>query len=80
MRKRSGAIRPGAVCFTAPSRSPAPFALLTTTSVAAKGTPEQQAILVTSPQNIKDMLVLNEEQCAIYSTKYEEAWNKFQLG
>ena len=49
-------------------------------SAAAKGTPEQQAVLVTSPQNIKDMLVLNEEQCAIYSSKYEEAWNKFQLG
>jgi putative spermidine/putrescine transport system substrate-binding protein len=49
-------------------------------SAAAKGTPEQQAVLVTSPQNIKNMLVLDEEQCAIYSSKYEEAWNKFQLG
>ncbi len=49
-------------------------------SVAAKASPEEQAILVTSPQNQKRMLVMNEEQCAIYSTKYEQQWNEFQLG
>ena len=50
------------------------------TSAAAKATPEQAAKMPTHPENIKHMLILNEEQAAIYSTKYEEAWNKFQLG
>ncbi|HLI10305.1 MAG TPA: ABC transporter substrate-binding protein [Alphaproteobacteria bacterium] len=49
-------------------------------SAAAKGTAEQRKLLVTAPENIKDMLVLNEEQAGLYSSKYEEAWNKFQLG
>jgi putative spermidine/putrescine transport system substrate-binding protein len=35
---------------------------------AAKGTLEQQKVLVTAPQNIKNMLILNEEQAALYST------------
>ena len=50
------------------------------TSAAAKATPEQAAKMPTHPENIKHMLILNEEQAAIYSTRYEEAWNKFQLG
>lgn len=49
-------------------------------AAAAKGTPEQQRLMVTSPQNVKTMLVLNEEQAAGYSAKYEDAWNKMQLG
>lgn len=49
-------------------------------SAAAQGTAEQRRILVTAPDNSKDMLVLNEEQAGLYSTKYDEAWNKFQLG
>jgi len=49
-------------------------------SVAAKASPEEQEILVTSPQNQKRMLVMNEEQSAIYSSKYEQQWNEFQLG
>jgi putative spermidine/putrescine transport system substrate-binding protein len=36
--------------------------------------------MVTAPQNIKDMLIINEEQAALYSTKYENEWNRFQLG
>lgn len=49
-------------------------------AAAAKATPEQQALLVTSPQNAKDMLVLDQSQTAVYSSKYEEEWNQFQLG
>ena len=46
----------------------------------AKGTPEQRRLLVTAPENIKQMLILNEEQAALYSAKYENEWNKLQLG
>jgi len=49
-------------------------------SAAAKATPEQQKVLVTSPENIKKMLILNEEQAALYSEKYDAEWNRFQLG
>ncbi len=49
-------------------------------SAAAKADPYQGRILVMHPDNIKDMLIINEEQAALYSTKYEEAWKKFQLG
>ena len=47
---------------------------------AAKATPEQQKILVTSPENVKKMLIINEEQGAQYSQKYDAEWNRFQLG
>ncbi|MBV9754600.1 MAG: ABC transporter substrate-binding protein [Hyphomicrobiales bacterium] len=47
---------------------------------AAKGTPEERKTMVTAPENIKNMLILNEEQAAIYSAKYEDDWNKMQLG
>ncbi|MBV9752633.1 MAG: ABC transporter substrate-binding protein, partial [Hyphomicrobiales bacterium] len=46
----------------------------------AKGTPEERKTMVTAPENIKNMLILNEEQAAIYSAKYEDDWNKMQLG
>lgn len=46
---------------------------------AAKGTPEQRKVLVTAPENIKDMLILNEQQAALYSAKYENDWNRMQL-
>jgi putative spermidine/putrescine transport system substrate-binding protein len=49
-------------------------------AAAGKGTAEQQKWMVTAPQNIKDMLIINEEQAALYSTKYENEWNRFQLG
>lgn len=49
-------------------------------SAAAKGSADQQKWMVTAPQNIKDMLIINEEQAAHYSSKYENEWNRFQLG
>jgi putative spermidine/putrescine transport system substrate-binding protein len=49
-------------------------------TAAGKGTPEQQKWMVTAPQNAKDMLIINEEQAALYSSKYEAEWNRFQLG
>ena len=49
-------------------------------AAAAKGTPEQRRFMVTAPENIKEMLILNEEQAALYSAKYENEWNRMQLG
>ena len=49
-------------------------------SAAAKGTGEQQKWMVTAPANIKNTLIINEEQAALYSSKYEAEWNRFQLG
>ena len=49
-------------------------------SAAAKGTPEQQSFMVTAPANIKNLLIINEEQAGYYSKKYESEWNKFLLG
>lgn len=49
-------------------------------SAAAKGTAEQRKWMVTAPENAKNMLILNEEQAALYSAKYEAEWNKMQLG
>ncbi len=49
-------------------------------SAAAKGTAEQRKIMVTAPENSKDMLILNEQQAALYSAKYENDWNNIQLG
>lgn len=46
---------------------------------AAKGTPEQRKFMVTAPENIKNMLILNEQQAALYSAKYENDWNRMQL-
>ena len=48
-------------------------------AAAAKATPEQQKILVTAPENARKMLIINEEQAALYSAKYEAEWNRFQL-
>jgi len=45
-----------------------------------KASPEQRRQLVMAPQNIENMLILQEQQAALYSTKYEERWNQFQLG
>jgi putative spermidine/putrescine transport system substrate-binding protein len=49
-------------------------------AAAAKATPEQQHMLVTAPENAARMLIINEEQAALYSKKYETAWTQFQLG
>ncbi len=46
---------------------------------AAKGTPEQRKFMVTAPENIKNMLILNEQQAALYSAKYENDWSRMQL-
>jgi putative spermidine/putrescine transport system substrate-binding protein len=48
-------------------------------AAAAKGTEAQQSVFVTSPQNQARMLILNEQQAALYSKKYLDEWNKFQL-
>lgn len=49
-------------------------------AAAAKATPEQAKSIVTYPDNIKDAVIFNDEQVAIYATKWEEDWQKFQLG
>jgi putative spermidine/putrescine transport system substrate-binding protein len=36
-------------------------------------------ILVMSPDNLKDMLILNEEEADKYSREYEEKWNQVML-
>jgi putative spermidine/putrescine transport system substrate-binding protein len=46
---------------------------------AAKGTPEQRKFMVTAPENIKNMLILNEQRAALYSAKYENDWSRMQL-
>jgi len=49
-------------------------------SAASKGTPDQQRLMVTAPANQARMLIIDEEQAALYSRKYEAAWTQFQLG
>lgn len=49
-------------------------------AAAAKGDAAQKTWMVTAPDNVKDMLIINEEQAAGYSAKYEAEWNRFQLG
>ena len=46
---------------------------------ASRATPEQQTMLVTAPENAKKMLIINEEQAAVYSAKFDAEWNRFQL-
>lgn len=46
---------------------------------ASKATPEQARKLVTHPDNVKDVLIFNDEASAAYLTKYEADWQKFQL-
>ncbi|HWT96825.1 MAG TPA: ABC transporter substrate-binding protein [Terriglobales bacterium] len=49
-------------------------------AAAAKGDAATQKILVMSPDNLKDMLILNEQEADKYSRTYEEAWNQLMLG
>ena len=49
-------------------------------AAAEKGNDAQKMWMVTAPQNARDMLIINEEQAAQYSAKYEADWNCFQLG
>ena len=48
-------------------------------SAAARGTADQKTWMVSAPENARDMLIINEEQAALYSAKYEAEWNRFQL-
>jgi putative spermidine/putrescine transport system substrate-binding protein len=41
---------------------------------------ETKKILVMTPENIKDMVILNEEEANKYSYEYEEQWNQLMLG
>src|SRR5262249_15325993 len=49
-------------------------------AAAAKGDAATQKIRVMSPDNLKDMLILNEQEADKYSRTYEEAWNQMMLG
>ncbi|MCC6869590.1 MAG: ABC transporter substrate-binding protein [Burkholderiales bacterium] len=49
-------------------------------AAAARATPEQQKILVTAPDNVRQMLIIDEVEAARYSAKYEAEWNRFLLG
>jgi putative spermidine/putrescine transport system substrate-binding protein len=49
-------------------------------SVTGKATPAEQQWMVTSPLNQPRMLIMNEEQAALYSSKYQTAWEQFMLG
>ena len=50
-------------------------------SAATAGADEEtKKVLVMSPDNIKDMLILNEEEANKYSYEYEEAWDQLMLG
>ena len=44
-----------------------------------RATPETQKILVMSPDNIKDMLIINEAEARKYMLAYEEKWNQLML-
>lgn len=49
-------------------------------AAAAKASPEDQKILVMTPDNIKNMVILNEQEADKYSHAVEERWNQFLLG
>jgi len=49
-------------------------------SVAASADADTRKILVMSPDNIKDMLILNEHDAGKYMTDYDEKWNQLMLG
>ena len=48
-------------------------------SAASKGSAEQKTWMVAAPENITNMLIMKEDQTAIYSAKYETEWNRFLL-
>ena len=48
-------------------------------AAAARGTAEQQRWMPPAPQNARNMIILNEEQAALYSARYENEWNRFHL-
>lgn len=48
-------------------------------SVAEKADPETKKILVMAPENIKNMLIINEREAGTYMTSYAEKWNELML-
>ncbi len=48
-------------------------------SSAAKASPEEATRLVTHPENMKDVVIFNDDEAASYLAKYEADWQKFQL-
>jgi putative spermidine/putrescine transport system substrate-binding protein len=48
-------------------------------SAASKGSAEQKTWMVAAPENITNMLIMKEDQTAMYSAKYETEWNRFLL-
>lgn len=49
-------------------------------SATAGADAETQKILVMSPDNIKNMVILDEQEANKYSYEYEERWNQLMLG
>lgn len=50
-------------------------------SSAAEAAPEElRAGFASAPENLSRMVLLNEEQAALYVNKYTERWQEFQLG
>jgi len=50
-------------------------------SSAAEAAPaDMRAGFASAPENLKRMVLLNEEQAALYVNKYQERWQEFQLG
>jgi putative spermidine/putrescine transport system substrate-binding protein len=49
-------------------------------AAAAKADAATRKILVMAPENIKDMLILNEQEADKYSRAYEEQWNQLMVG
>lgn len=48
-------------------------------SVAAEADADTRKILVMSPDNIKDMLIINERDAGKYMNAYDEKWNQLML-
>ncbi len=46
---------------------------------AAKADAAEAERLVTYPENLKDVVIFNDEEAAAYLSKYEAEWQKFQL-
>jgi putative spermidine/putrescine transport system substrate-binding protein len=49
-------------------------------TATAKADAETQKILVMTPENIREMVILNEQEANGYSRSQEERWNQFMLG
>jgi putative spermidine/putrescine transport system substrate-binding protein len=49
-------------------------------AATASADAETQKVLVMSPDNIKNMVILDEQEANKYSHEYEERWNQLMLG